>query len=128
MEQRPKQITNKGPAEWFTGDVWIGPITQGEPPSRVNIGAVHFAPGARTVWHSHQGGQTLYVTEGRGLVQSRGEQTIEIRPGDVISTPTCEQLWHGATPQHFMTHLSITEGAAQWGAKVTDDEYQTPSP
>ena len=64
MEHRPKKPTNKGPAEWFTGDVWIDPITQGEPPSKLNIGAVHFTPGARTAWHSHDGGQTLYVTEG----------------------------------------------------------------
>jgi quercetin dioxygenase-like cupin family protein len=126
MEQRPTQTT--GPAEWFTGDVWIDPITQGEPPSKLNIGAVLFTPGARTAWHFHQGGQTLYVTEGRGLVQSRGEQTVEIRPGDVIYTPTCEEHWHGATPQHFMTHLSITDGPPQWGAHVTDDEYQPDSP
>ena len=52
---------------------------------RVNV--VRFAPGARTAWHCHPGGQTLYVTEGRGLVQSRGGQIVEIRPGDVIYTP-----------------------------------------
>jgi quercetin dioxygenase-like cupin family protein len=126
MEQRPKHPTNKGPAEFFTGQVYIDPITQGEPPSKLNIGAVHFTPGARTAWHSHHGGQTLYVTEGRGLVQSRGGQAMEIRPGDVIYTPNGEEHWHGATPEHFMTHLSITEGAAQWGAHVTDDEYQAP--
>jgi quercetin dioxygenase-like cupin family protein len=77
MEHRPKKPTNKGPAELFTGDVWIDPITQGDPPSKLNIGAVHFTPGARTAWHSHNGGQTLYVPEGRGLVQSRGGQAIE---------------------------------------------------
>jgi quercetin dioxygenase-like cupin family protein len=94
----PKQPTTKGPAEYFTGDVWIDPVTQGEPPSKLNIGAVHFSPGARTAWHSHDGGQTLYVTEGRGLVQSRGGQTVEIRSGDVIYTPNGEEHWHGATP------------------------------
>jgi quercetin dioxygenase-like cupin family protein len=125
MEQRPKQPTNRGPADFFTGDVWIDPVTRGEPPSKLSVGAVHFTPGARTAWHSHEGGQTLYVIEGRGRVQSRGGQTIEIRPGDVIFTPTGEEHWHGATPEHLMTHLSITEGAAQWGAHVTDDEYQS---
>jgi quercetin dioxygenase-like cupin family protein len=128
MEQRPKQTTNKRPAVWFTGDVWIDPISQGESPSTLNIGAVHLTPGARTAWHSHQGGQTLYVTEGSGLIQSRGEQSVEIRPGDVIYTPTGEEHWHGATPQHFMTHLSVTEGAPQWAAHVADDEYQPDSP
>ncbi len=124
MEQRPKQPTGKGPAEWFTGDVWIDPITQGEPPSQLNMGAVHFPPGARTAWHSHEGGQTLYVTEGLGLVQSRGGQTVEIGPGDVIYTPNGEEHWHGASPEHFLTHLSITEGPPHWGAHVTDAEYQ----
>ncbi len=122
MEQQPKQPTTKGPAEWFSGDVWIDPVTQGEPPSRLNIAAVHFSPGARTAWHSHEGGQTLYVIEGRGLVRSRGGQTIDIRAGDVIYTPSGEEHWHGATTQHFMTHLSITEGTANWGAQVTDSE------
>ena len=45
MEQRPKKPTNKGPAEWFTGDVWIDPIAQGQPPSKLNVGALHFTPG-----------------------------------------------------------------------------------
>jgi len=123
MELRPKRPSGKGPAEWFTGEVWIDPITQGEPPSKLSIGAVHFTPGARTAWHSHEGGQTLYVTEGRGLVQSRGGETLEVHPGDVIYTPDREEHWHGATPEHFLTHLSITEGAPHWGPHVTDAEY-----
>jgi len=123
MELRPKRPSGQGPAEWFTGEVWIDPITQGEPPSKLSIGAVHFTPGARTAWHSHEGGQTLYVTEGRGLVQSRGGETLEVHPGDVIYTPDREEHWHGATPEHFLTHLSITEGAPHWGPHVTDAEY-----
>ena len=49
---------------------------------------------------------------------------LEIRPGDVIYTPEGEEHWHGATPEHFMTHLSITEGALYWGDHVTDAEYR----
>jgi quercetin dioxygenase-like cupin family protein len=125
MERRPKQPTGKGPAEWFTGDVWIDPVAQGEPPSKLNIGAVHFSPGSRTAWHSHEGGQTLYVTEGRGLVQPRGGDVVEIRAGDVIHAPDGEEHWHGAAPEHFLTHLSITEGAAHWGEHVSDGEYES---
>ena len=104
------------------------PIAQGEPPSQLNIGSVHFSPGARTAWHSHEGGQTLYVSEGRGLVQSRDGNTIEIRSGDVVYTPDGEEHWHGATPDHFLTHLSITEGPPHWGDHVTDAEYQASRP
>ncbi len=128
MEQRQKQPTNKGSAEWFTGEVWSTRLLKGIRPSKLNIGAVYFTPGAPTAWHSHEGGQTFYVTEGRGLVQSRGERAVEIRPGDVIYTPTGEEHWHGDTSQHFLTNLSITEGAAQWGPHVTDAEYQASPP
>jgi quercetin dioxygenase-like cupin family protein len=48
-------------------------------------------------------------------VQSRGEPIVEIRPGDVVYTPDAEEHWHGAAHDHFMTHLSITEGGPHWG-------------
>lgn len=123
MEKKQKPPSMKGPEQWFTGDVWIDPIAQGEGDSQVSVAAVHFTPGARTAWHTHHNGQTLYVTEGEGLVQSRGEPVVTIRPGDTVFTPTGEWHWHGATPDHTMTHLSITDGTAEWGDHVTDDEY-----
>ena len=98
-------------------------IVRGGEPSRINVSVVRFSPGARTAWHSHRLGQTLFVTEGRGLVQSHGDRMMEIRPGDVISTPDGEEHWHGAAPDHFMIHLSMTEGDARWGEHVTDAEY-----
>jgi quercetin dioxygenase-like cupin family protein len=123
MEVQPKKPSAKGSAEWFTGEVWIDAIARGEATSRLAVNAVHFAPGARTAWHSHSRGQSLYVLEGQGLVQSRGEAAATIRPGDVIRTPADEWHWHGAAAEHLMTHLSITEGDAQWGDHVSDAEY-----
>ena len=131
MQIEPKPPTAKGPADWFTGDVFLDVIVRGEEPSRVRVNAVRFTPSARTAWHSHAVGQTLYVTEGRGRIQARGGEISEIRPGDIISTPSGEWHWHGAAPDHYMTHLSITEGVApdderaesDWGQHVTDNEY-----
>ena len=124
MKVEPTQPTVKGPADWFTGDVWIDAIVQPHEPSHVSAAAVHFTPGARTAWHTHDGGQTLYVTEGEGRVQSRGEPAATNRPGDVVHTPSGEWHWHGAAPDHFMTHVSLTEGPATWGDHVTDAEYR----
>jgi quercetin dioxygenase-like cupin family protein len=123
LEKQPKQPSRKGPAEWFTGDVWIDAVAQPHGDPSVSVGAVHFTPGARTAWHSHEGGQTLYVTEGHGLVQSRDEPVVELAAGDVVWTPEGEEHWHGAAPDHFMTHLSITTGPPTWGDHVTDEEY-----
>src|SRR4029453_9042513 len=126
---QPKQPTARGPAEWFTGDVWIDAIARGEEPSRGRVSARRFLPAARTAWHAHAVGQTLYVTEGKGLVQSRGGPVEDIRAGDIVATPPGTWHWHGAAPAHYMTHLAITEAPgddrpeADWGDHVTDDEY-----
>ena len=125
MELLPRQPTIKGPANWFTGDVWLDPLARHEASPALTVASVHFAPGARTAWHSHHGGQTLYVTDGRGLVQARGAAAVEITAGDVVHAPDGEEHWHGAAPDHFMTHLSITHGDATWGDPVTDAEYRS---
>ena len=131
MEIQSKKASNKGPAQMFTGDVWFDVVAQGESPSRLRVNMVRFAPGAHTAWHQHANGQALHVTEGRGLVQSRGGEVIEVRPGDTIYTPPGEWHWHGAAPDHFMSHLAMWEalGTDQdgpetgWGDHVTGPEY-----
>lgn len=90
----------------------------------MEIAPGHVTPGARTTWHRHSGGQTLHVTEGRGVVQSRGAGIVPIRAGDVVLTPADEWPWHGGAPDNFMSHLSVTEGEAEWGAHVTDAGYR----
>lgn len=132
MEIQAKQPSVKGPAETFTGDVWFDVVAQSGASSRMRANIVRFAPCARTAWHTHPLGQTLYVTEGRGLVQSRGQEIVEIRPGDVIYTPPGEWHWHGAAPDHFMTHLAMWEvddagNGATWGAHVNEEEYRGPA-
>ena len=124
MEILSKRPSVRGPAEWFTGDVHFDVIAPGtEARGKVNV--VHFAPCARTAWHSHSLGQTLHVTDGVGLVQSRGGEVVEIRPGDVIYTPPDEEHWHGAAPDNFMVHTAIWEDDdATWGDHVTDEEYR----
>ena len=131
MEIQPQKPSRKGPADHFTGEVWIDSIALGDAPSRVRVNKVRFAPGSRTAWHSHALGQTLHITEGAGLAQARGEQIIELRPGQSVVTPPDEWHWHGAVPHKFMAHLSITESVggderpeSVWGALVTDSEYQ----
>jgi quercetin dioxygenase-like cupin family protein len=131
VEIKPEQPSTKAPAETFTGDAWYDVIARGEEPSRVRVNVVRFAPGARNAWHRHVNGQTLHVTEGRGLIQSRGGEVVEIRPGETVYTPPGEWHWHGADPDHFMTHLAIWEGPGEgqgpeteWGDLVTDEEYR----
>jgi quercetin dioxygenase-like cupin family protein len=120
--------TAAGPSEWFTGDVYVDPIAAPSGPSRLSASSVHFTPGARTAWHTHPNGQTIYVIEGVGLTQRRGGPVEQIRPGDRVFFEPGEAHWHGAAPNRFMTHLAMLDvdddgNSAAWGDHVTDQEY-----
>jgi quercetin dioxygenase-like cupin family protein len=120
--------TQKGPADWFTGDVYLDALAVPEASSTFAAALVHFTPGARTAWHTHPRGQTLYVTDGIGYVGRRGGDIHEIRPGDVVSIEQNEEHRHGAPADRFMAHVAIQEAddngqMVTWGRHVTDVEY-----
>ena len=124
--------TASGPESWFTGTVFIDGIRNPDDQSAVGCAHVRFSPGARTAWHHHPKGQTLYVTDGIGYVARRGGQVQEIRPGDVIYIEPGEEHWHGATADRFMAHVAIQEADDQgqvvtWGEHVADHEYGLPT-
>ncbi|MDE3149956.1 MAG: cupin domain-containing protein [Acidobacteriota bacterium] len=123
-----ERASRKGPAERFTGDVWVDEIVIGAEPSRVRLYRVSFAPGARTAWHTHPVGQVLHVLTGEGLVQCEGKPPRAIHPGDTVMIAPGERHWHGAGPNNTMAHLALQEADAQgvdvtWLEKVTDEEY-----
>jgi quercetin dioxygenase-like cupin family protein len=119
--------TRRAPSEHFTGTVWQDPIIQAEAPARIVAARVTFEPGARTNWHIHPLGQTLYVLSGIGRFQTKGGPVLEIRPGDVIWIPPNEKHWHGGSPTNGMTHIAMQESLegnySSWMEPVTDAEY-----
>jgi quercetin dioxygenase-like cupin family protein len=129
VELLRKDQTTKGTPDRFVGDVWVDRLAGGQPQDHIRVSLVRFAPGARNAWHAHALGQTLHVTDGVGRIQAANDEIHEIRAGDTIYTRPGEWHWHGAAPDHFMTHLAMweapTDGSAEseWGAHVTDDEY-----
>jgi quercetin dioxygenase-like cupin family protein len=117
--------TSPGPAEWFTGTVYIDTIAAAPP---LSAAAVHFTPGARTAWHTHPHGQTIWVTEGVGICQREGGPIEVIRPGDRVFFEPGENHWHGAAPNRLLTHVAMqlagdSGSPVTWGRHVTDDEY-----
>ena len=120
--------TTPGPSDWFTGDVYIDAVASPSGSSRVSASAVHFTPGARTAWHTHPNGQTIFVLEGVGRCGQRGGPVEEIRPGDRVFFEPGEEHWHGAAPNRFMLHVAMLQvddegNAATWLEHVTDEEY-----
>ena len=122
--------TAPGPAETFTGTVFVDSVRTPDEHTAIGCAHVRFAPGARTFWHSHPKGQTLYVTDGVGWVCSRSGAPVEIRPGDVVWIEPGEEHWHGATTDRFMAHVALQQAddsgtVVTWLEPVADSDYRT---
>ena len=128
ITQNGSRPSAQGPSDWFTGTVRLDAPFQADAPARVGGATVTFEPGARTAWHTHPLGQTLFVTFGLGWVQREGGPIEEIRPGDVVWFEPGEKHWHGASPTMAMQHIAVAEAldgkAVDWMEKVSEEEYQ----
>ncbi|UFH57214.1 cupin domain-containing protein [Spirosoma sp. KNUC1025] len=117
----------KGPAQTFTGTVWVQNLVATDSIYQLASGSVTFEPGARSFWHSHPSGQILLVTDGVGYHQLKGEPRQTIRKGDVVKCPPKIPHWHGASADSPMTHIHIVpnteKGIVNWLQAVTDAEY-----
>lgn len=113
-----------GSADWFTGRVRIDAPFKADAPARVSGATVTFEPGARTNWHTHPLGQTIFVLAGLGRCQREGGPVEDIRPGDIVWFAPGEKHWHGAGVATAMSHLAIAEAldgeVVTWLEPVTD--------
>lgn len=112
----------------FTGQVRISTLYQADAPARIGGATISFAAGARTAWHTHPLGQTLYIVSGTGWVQKEGGPIEEVGLGDVVWIPPHVCHWHGASATEPMVHFAVAEAldgsAVTWMAKVTEEEYR----
>ncbi|HEY0274552.1 MAG TPA: carboxymuconolactone decarboxylase family protein, partial [Paenirhodobacter sp.] len=116
-----------GSADYFTGDVVVAGLYQGNAPARISGATVHFAAGARTAWHTHPLGQTLFIVSGRAWVQKEGGAIRDAGPGDLVWIPPLVKHWHGAAADQPMVHLAVAEAlngsVVTWMEHVTDADY-----
>lgn len=121
--------TRRGPAEWFTGAVWMDASPAGPSPD-ANVFRVFFEPGARTNWHTHPEGQILFVLTGTCRVATEDEPPADIEAGGIIYFAPGEKHWHGANPDSYMIHAAVSpaadsDGGTDWLEPVTDEQYAT---
>jgi quercetin dioxygenase-like cupin family protein len=133
MEHTGITPSAKAPAQAFTGDVYVTMLQTPKETSKLVASLVRFTPEARTNWHSHKVGQTLYCTEGEGLVVNRDGQVIRLRAGDTVWTPPGEEHWHGGTGTSCMSHVAMLEvddngDNTDWLEPVTDEQYRSTRP
>jgi len=118
-----KKITSNN----FSGTVWLNMMGAKDTTMHVSYGNVTFEPKARTNWHSHPGGQILFITEGAGYYQAEGQPARLLSKGDVVEIPPNVVHWHGAGPDSEFAHIAISlntdKGGAVWLQPVTNEEY-----
>jgi len=130
QEQKTEQIFPKGEKitnNNFAGTAYLHMMGAKDPTLHASFGNVTFEPKARTNWHSHPGGQILFITEGKGFYQAKGEPARLLCKGDVVEIPKNVVHWHGAAPDNEFAHIAVSlntdEGGAVWIGPVTDEEY-----
>jgi len=121
------RMAARGPATAYTGLGITEILFLHNDESSLTGAEIRFEPGARTSWHTHPFGQYLYITQGVGWVQARGESKVLVRAGDVVWTPPNVFHWHGATTEQAMTHIAVWrfdgDNGGEFGPLVTDAEY-----
>jgi 4-carboxymuconolactone decarboxylase len=115
------------PEQYFSGKVETSGFYRGDAPARIGGATVSFPAGARTAWHTHPLGQSLFIVSGRGLVQKEGRPAEQVGPGDVVWIPPLVRHWHGASANEAMSHFAVAEAldgiSVTWMEKVSDEEY-----
>ncbi|WP_029555220.1 carboxymuconolactone decarboxylase family protein [Xanthobacter sp. 91] len=128
IRAEPVSTGTPGPASNFAGEVRVNSRYAADAPARIGGGVVSFAAGARTAWHTHPLGQTLFIVSGRGWVQKEGGPIIEVNPGDVVWIPPNVKHWHGASADAPMSHFAILESlngsSVTWMEQVSEAQYR----
>jgi quercetin dioxygenase-like cupin family protein len=82
------------------------------PPARVS--SVSFSDGAVTHWHSHEGGQVIYVVSGTGRYCERDGTETELLAGQHVITAPGVEHYHGAAVESDLHHIAISSGKTTW--------------
>jgi quercetin dioxygenase-like cupin family protein len=89
------------------------------------------APGGQTVWHSHAGGQIIYVLSGLGVWGSRNDGVLtvhRVRAGDAVYFEPDEVHFQAASPDAYILELTCSVGVSSYYEPITDEEYATETP
>lgn len=98
----------------FTGSVELEMLNATPTDAEPDTAFVHFKDGAVTYWHSHPGGQQLFVVRGNARVGTEVDGEVALVPGALVVCPANERHWHGAAKGSDTTLLAVTWGTTQW--------------
>ncbi|MCJ0553492.1 carboxymuconolactone decarboxylase family protein [Enterococcus cecorum] len=123
---------NDAYAQYFIGQSYLASITD----EQIPVHNVTFEPGCRNNWHIHHaksgGAQMLICVGGIGIYQEEGKEAVEMHPGDCVNIPAGVKHWHGATKDHWFSHLAMAvpgeDTSNEWLEKVSEEDYLAAQP
>jgi len=99
---------------YFDGEVKTLQLVGSKDSNEVELLAVYFSAGARTIPHIHEQVQILQIIESQGIMAIETEK-LRVSAGAVITIPAGTWHWHGATRNTAMCHISIKRpGPTNW--------------
>ena len=117
--QAQPDTTRKG---YFDGEVKTLQLVGSTESNEIELLAVYFSSGARTIPHIHEQDQVLQIIEGQGIVATETEKLM-VSEGDVVTVPAGIWHWHGATRNTAMCHISIKRtGPSNWKVELKNWE------
>jgi hypothetical protein len=127
--QAPPVAASSCPGQPAPSPLATGVYTQKPVPEIVINGQP--APGAiwkagdRAFWHCHTGGQLLFLHEGVGRVQQRGQRARTLHKGETEYAGPGVEHWHGADPNESAHYFQTAYAKSQtlWMEEVSKADY-----
>jgi len=119
-EIKPDRLLLAQKRDYFLGNVLLHDISKKIEAKDQKVYFVEFKNGARTKLHYHEGGQALFVTGGKGIlelytkyssgcgkVKIRLNSKSELEAGDMVYIPKYRLHWHGALKKSNFSHIAF---------------------
>ncbi|TDQ19453.1 quercetin dioxygenase-like cupin family protein [Algoriphagus boseongensis] len=129
VKAQDSEIFPKGPKAanvHHIGDIYLSSLVQPDSTFEFGVGYVVSEAGSHLYWHEHPAGQILFILDGEGLYQERGQALQTVKKGDIIKCQPGIQHWHGATPNSRVIYMAASpagKGATIWHEALKPGEY-----
>ncbi len=98
----------------YSGEVEVRSLRSSVNPLDPDLLKVHYEPGSITNWHTHPGGQYIYVLQNSVLISNDRGESNEVTEGSLVVVQPGERHWHGATQHLSAEILTISFGVTRW--------------
>lgn len=98
----------------YSGEALVETLRSATSPKDPDVLRCHYDVGVVTNWHSHPGGQLLYVLSDSGVIGTDNDGEVSLSKGELISVPPVERHYHGSTLESDSEFLVMTWGVTKW--------------